>query len=136
LATAGGADGSLRIWQWNQANNSYLQTQAINTTNGSSVDAVVLSDDESIIVAGFNNGSLLMMAITPAGQTYRISQLISNGHTGGVYSAAITSDDSKFVSTGADGTTAFWGRPSSLLPFNLNKRLTEVGYSIDIDRKN
>lgn len=131
--TAGGTDGSLRIWQLNPTSNRYEQLQSVSSSDGSSVDTVVLSADESTIVGGYGNGSLAVLSKSLTGSNYRNFQLIANGHAGGVTAVDIASDNSKIVSTGLDNSTGFWTRGSNLMPFNLNRRLTEAGASVDID---
>lgn len=77
--TAGGTDGLLRIWEYSPVANRYEQLQSVTSSDGSSADSVALSKDESIIVAGYGNGSIAVLSKSPTASNYRNFQTIAVG---------------------------------------------------------
>lgn len=116
---------------------SYSMNQIINVPSMSSVQAAQISYDESLIVAGLQNGNIVVYARQMTG--YQPIQTITGAHQGGVTALAVSNDGSKLATVGADGTTAFWAREPTTNNqgnFTLRKRNQENASSVAFDRRN
>lgn len=136
IVTAGGTDGTVRIWNRDPATQNYRQVQQISSTGGVSVETARISQDEEMLVVGFSNGTIIILANTRRDVPFVSIQSMLEAHPNGVLATAISSDSSKLVSIGKDGVPSYWVKPALNTPFNRIKKLQEDANAVDFDRRN
>jgi WD40 repeat protein len=111
FVSAGGTDGSFKVWERQTAATRYTMLQEIRVGAGLAARAVALGLDQNNIGAGISNGSVIIYTNNLVANSYTMNQQL-DANPGGVYSVSFSSDSSKLATTGQDSTTAYWTRPS------------------------
>jgi WD40 repeat protein len=133
IVSAGGLDNTTKVWLLDTVLDQFNESQSINV--GNPVQAVELSNDESIIISGQNNGTILLWSYNDTNKTYNTFQSLANAHPNGVYVVTMSRDLNRIASTGADNSTALWGRLSNGT-YSINQRVQGPGNSLDFSQKN
>jgi WD40 repeat protein len=131
VIAAGGLDGGIYLWGPNA-----VQPESINEQNGP-INSVAFSPDGSLLAAGSDDGTILLVKVSVAGGkvvTSIYAQLI--GHSGAVESVAFSPDGHTLAGGSADGTIRLWdtrapNRPG--VPTLLGHSQTVVGLAFSSD---
>lgn len=96
----GDQGGRLQVWNPQQPETPHLVAKL-----GSPVTALAISPDGHWLAAGLDNGHLPLWSLPGLRPAPTV------GHAWAINGLAFTPDSALLVSTGADGTIRFWGRP-------------------------
>lgn len=102
---------------------------------GNRTNDAQLSRDESIVVAGLRNGSILIWTFSDVDKNYVPYQTITDAHTNGLYRVELSRDGSRIASSSADNTTALWTRQANG-QYNLSQRIQEVANCLAMSKSN